>query len=346
MQDSLLFESLASQAPKQSFTINNSQIFICQFHYEHGPQQIYPQSDKVDVSPQMFPAKWNDRSIFMTKSKNHYIMAICMLMSNITTQRGNLQLTVGIGSTNALFTKQHYQFLNNIYSLIHEAKSIDCELIKSEAEKASAISDSPITLNNPLDFFDGEKIICETFKQNPEILFALWKARMCRLKISIANTQNIFVASYISFFLISTTLSFKPAEECAFHIELSDSDEIDSQNTLVYGVTHPFLAAKENIPVVFAEGNKLKLKKELNWLSKGSGKLLNNIDRALQTNNDVNVINLLYHVSEIMSTWKDKRTIQSNDVENVGLSSSSVAFIRNYLSVENSPAEADFASCC
>lgn len=302
--------------------------------------------DQSEYITSLFSAKWADGKCLICKVGKYYVISIGILCQNIQTPRGNLQLSVGIVSTKPIFTRQQHEFLIDIQNRISVAKSVDYNQINEDAKRCNVISDSPVTISDLHGFFSNQNVVCKTFLHSPEILLDLWKARLCRIKISIANTTDIYISSYLSYFIASSTVSHRSTEECAFHIELSQMQELTDVSLRVFAITHPVLMSNDRSPVSLKSNNELYIDDNYKWLKKGTGRILNQLKEALSTNNDINVINVLYNSSYVLSTWIHKSSIQKSELATANLNSSCIPFIKHFLIAEDSPAEFSDSGCC
>ena len=343
----LYVESNDSRVNPIYVDVSDVSLVIAQFHYEHGPEILEKENTSFSQTAEcLFPAKWKDGVRFITRSGNRYLFAICVLANEIQTPRGSLQVTIAISSDKAVFSLKHQNFLNQAANYIHHTTEIDSQEIRKIGDKANIFTKEKTTINRPFDIFSKSATICHIFEHKPDILLSIWRARMLGIKTSICSTDDLQPASYLCYFISCCALPAVSTEDSSFHLELSQTNNFSTDDWKLCAVTHPLLQTNPDIPLRLMQNITIQYQKEYNWLSRGDGTIVQQLQSSLSSYDDLNVLYLLINFTSDILSLIQKRNITTEDLQQARIGTKTIRFIREFAQIQCKNPRIDVSDFC
>ena len=171
---------------------------------------------------------------------------------------------------------------------------------------------------------------------------------MMDIKTAICSTDDIQAASYLSYFFSCACLPLKPVEKSNFHIELCQTENFATDDWVLCAVTHPLLQSNENIPVKLIPSNKIQCMKEYTWINSGDCAIVNDLNSAISTFDDLNVLQCLMRLTRSIFDFIQKRRILFDDLEEAKVGRKTIPFIRKFAEKQGRNPEIDVSefTCC
>lgn len=309
-------------------------IVIGFFHEKNGPTIACTtlEGNLKNYEQKLFPSKWKEDSIFITKKNQYYILGICCFAPLIKHQRGCYQLSICIFS-------DHYSFSENDFKFLRESKTCMQQKTKIEIKDFTAIASSlgiPIGCKHTSSFnlssypFLKYGIITRMINK-AEDLFIIWKARMLGLKIIIGLTNDLYDSTSISFFVgaISTL------NDCGFSAEWYDIDNMEQEQLNVISFTLPYHQIPTHGDIFIGkldpkDKHFVQIRNQnYSFLRKGGGTILNTISQHAYS--DMELLRCLRSLSQSFYSILERSAITNNDLTSIGLNSSNAHFVELYI---------------
>ena len=183
---------------------------------------------------------------------------------------------------------------------------------------------------------------------HPEVLLVLWRFRMMKYKICIATSFDISSITDITYFVSAMCLpNLKIEHDCLFHVDLLDSLKYQTGDWKVCGVTHPIMQREECGDITIHEDCAISIKsKKLNWLKKGNGPILKEIESIIKRNNDSYLFQVFLQLSQHVFKFAEAgASIDQDTLHQIGLDKDNQSFLNAYFQLVGSHAEIEIKCC-
>lgn len=334
-------------------TTSTKHIIIGIFHEKNGPTiacTTLP-GDASAYEQSLFPSKWEENSVFMTKKSGHFILGICCFAPLIRHERGCYQLSVGLLSEHYSFSPRDFEFLRAAADCAQRITAVDIgSFTRVAAELSIPIGAPQPVAFDPLSYPFLSSGVISRLISRPSDLFAIWQARMLDLQIVVGIASDLYAATALGFFVGAIT----SPQDCGFTTEWYDVADMAQNGARVVSITlpchHPppvgdvFVGRLDPRDRHFVQVRR----RGFDFLHRGGGAILSSISQCAQRGDDRALLSCLRDLTRAFCSLLESPSVTPKDLQALGLSSGCAAFVEAYIAHHRIRIDTDgFApECC
>ena len=172
---------------------------------------------------------------------------------------------------------------------------------------------------------------------------------MLSFRVFISVTEDITIASNLSYFIGAIAMPFIKQDDCVFHVEIGNEEILASDCWGVASVTHPILQDLDPGDVKFGLDKLVHARKECKFVLKGKGAILSQLNEIIKKGNDAELLQCFFDLSaRAAEKLNSKKYLSFEDFADLGLDQGNAEFVMRLIEQNGGNVELDVPvkKCC